>query len=543
MQLAGLDRNSENPPGGELVRDARGELTGLLRETAQRAVSAAMAADLDQRSDEEKAKERLTMVELAGHEALSKGVTSFHDAGVDFDTIDYLKELEAAGKLPIRLYSMVRFASNDEMAEKLPLYRSTAEQNDFMTVRSIKRQIDGALGAHGAWLLEPYEDLPSSVGLVLEPEEEIERTVELALEHGYQVNTHAIGDRANRVVLDIYQRAGVSSDQRFRIEHAQHVDPEDLPRFAGLGVIASVQGVHCTSDGPWIPRRLGEERTERTSYRWRDMIDSGALVTNGTDVPVEDIDPIASYYASVGRVMPDGSLFHPGQKMSREEALRSYTINNAYASFEEASKGSIEVGKLADMVVLSKDILTVAVEEIPQTLVEMTVVGGDIAIRKEIGRRSCGSRWWPVTVATSDLGIGPWAFERGLHDLGNGSWAWLQPDGGWGWSNAGLIVDSGESLLVDTLFDLPKTQEMLDAMRASVPASKEIGTLVNTHSNGDHTHGNELVEGAEIVASAACATEMEAALPERLAAMMRMAREEERRDEPAAERLPGRLFR
>jgi predicted amidohydrolase YtcJ len=277
---------------------------------------------------------------------------------------------------------MVRFASNDEMAEKLPLYRSTAEENDFLTVRSIKRQIDGALGAHGAWLLEPYSDLPTSVGLILEPEEEIRRTVELALEHGYQVNTHAIGDRANRVVLDIYEQAGIDAENRFRVEHAQHLDPEDLPRFAQLGVIASVQGVHCTSDGPWIPRRLGDQRTERTSYRWRDLIDSGALVTNGTDVPVEDIDPIASYYASVGRVMSDGSLFYPEQRMTRDEALRSYTINNAFASFEESQKGSIEVGKLADLVVLSKDLLTVDLEEIPNTRVDMTVIGGRVGYER-----------------------------------------------------------------------------------------------------------------------------------------------------------------
>jgi len=274
------------------------------------------------------------------------------------------------------------------MDEKLPQYKMTNAYDGRLTVRSIKRQIDGALGAHGAWLLEPYEDLPESSGLVLEPVEDIAGTAAIAVKHGFQVNTHAIGDRANRETLDIYEKAFAAApnggkDLRWRIEHAQHIHPDDVPRFAKLGVIASMQAVHCTSDGPWVLKRLGEERAKSGAYVWRDLIASGAVVTNGTDVPVEDADPIASFYASVTRILSDGTAFFPEQVMTREEALKSYTIQNAYAAFEEEVKGSLSPGKYADIVVLSKDILTVPAEEIPQAKVLYTIVGGKILYRAE----------------------------------------------------------------------------------------------------------------------------------------------------------------
>lgn len=384
MQLAGIDRDSEDPPGGEIVRDAAGEPTGLLRETAQRVVRAVQSESREGRSPEEAEAERRKLAELAALEALANGVTSFQDAGSSFETIDFYKQLEAEGALPLRLYVMVRYASNEEMAEKLPLYRSVVDGDDYLTVRGIKRQIDGALGPHGAWLLEPYEDLPGSVGLNLEPEEEIRRTAELAVEHGYQLNTHAIGDRGNRRVLDIYEEVmkaeGVTdtASLRWRIEHAQHLHPDDVDRFAELGIIASMQGIHCTSDGPWVLRRLGEERARSGAYLWRQLLDRGVVIANGTDVPVEDIDPIASFYASVTRIMPQGEAFFPDQKMTREEALSSYTLSGAYAAFEEDVKGSIEVGKLADIVVLSRDIMTIPDEEIPETRVDFTIVGGKV---------------------------------------------------------------------------------------------------------------------------------------------------------------------
>ena len=278
---------------------------------------------------------------------------------------------------------MVRGETNEKMAELLPAYKMVAEDNDFLTVRSIKRQIDGALGAHGAWLLEPYVDMPDTPGLVLEPVADIERTAEIALANGYQVNTHAIGTRANRETLDIYERVWQQEDKsgrdlRWRVEHAQHIHPDDVPRFGKLGVIAAMQGIHCVSDGPWIASRLGDERTQITSYPWRTLIETGAIIGNGTDVPVEPIDPIASYYASVTRITNTGDAFYPEHVMTREEALASYTINNAYAAFEEDIKGSLTPGKLADLVVLSQDILTIADDQLPETKIDYTLVGGAI---------------------------------------------------------------------------------------------------------------------------------------------------------------------
>ncbi|MGH8221363.1 MAG: amidohydrolase [Woeseiaceae bacterium] len=381
LAAAGIDRDTPDPAGGTIVRAPDGKATGLLRETAQRLLNDAINEYESRLTPAQHDAVLRQRVQLAADEALEHGVTSFHDAGADFETIDFYRKLEEEGNLPVRLYVMARRESNEVMEEALPHYRMVAEGNDFLTVRSIKRQIDGALGAHGAWLLAPYEDLPDSEGLVLETVEDIERTAEIAVEHGFQVNTHAIGDRGNREVLDIYERVwermGVDGKSlRWRIEHAQHIDPADVPRFGEMGVIASMQGIHCTSDGPWIPTRLGEERAGITSYPWRDLINTGALITNGTDVPVEPIDPIASYYASVSRMTNKGFKFHPEHVMTREEALASYTINNAIAAFEEDFKGTLSPGKYADIVVLSQDLLTADEEKIPDTRIDMTIVGG-----------------------------------------------------------------------------------------------------------------------------------------------------------------------
>jgi predicted amidohydrolase YtcJ len=385
LRLAKIDRAYRPPPGGEVVRDGAGEPTGLLRENAQDPVSEARGRAQAGRTEEERAAHFRRVVELASEDALSKGVTTIHDAGASFRVIDGYRQLAEAGELPVRLYVMVRGQSNEEMARRLPDYRMIGVGNHHLTVRSIKRQIDGALGAHGAWLLEPYEDLPTTVGLVLEPVEEVIRTAEIAVQHGFQLNTHAIGDRANREVLDIYERAFRANpdrtDLRWRIEHAQHVHPSDLPRFAELGVIASMQGVHGTSDAPWVPRRLGVERASATSYRWQDLWRSGAVVTNGTDAPVEDLNPLVSFWASISRRLPDGDRFDEDQRMTREQALRSYTINNAFAAFEEELKGTITPGKLADLVVLSHDIMTVPEDEVLDANVLYTIVGGRVAFQ------------------------------------------------------------------------------------------------------------------------------------------------------------------
>ena len=387
LEIAGVDEDMPDPDGGTIVRDLTGKATGLMRETAQRLISKARNEYEGRLTPQETELDNRERAKMAADEALKYGVTSFHDAGASFETIDFFKQLESEGELGIRLYVMVRRESNEIMDAALPQYKMLPEGNDFLTVRSIKRQIDGALGAHGAWLLEPYLDLPETTGLVLETVEDITGTAEVAVKHGFQVNTHAIGDRANREVLDIYEgvwkELGVDGkDLRWRIEHAQHIHPDDIPRFGELGVIASVQAVHGTSDGPWIPSRLGDERAKDTSQPWRTLFETGAIITNGTDVPVERIDPIASYYSSVTRRMNNGDAFYPEHIMTRQEALETYTINGAYSAFEEDIKGSLTPGKYADFIVLSKNLLTVDYEEIPSAEVEMTFVGGELKYKK-----------------------------------------------------------------------------------------------------------------------------------------------------------------
>ncbi|MDX1673704.1 MAG: amidohydrolase [Longimicrobiales bacterium] len=387
MELAGIDRDFESPPGGEVVRDASGEPTGLLRDRAEAPVMAARARAEAGRTAEEEAARFRRVARLAAEEALSKGVTTFHDAGADFATIDGYRRLAEAGELPVRLYVMVR-APNDELEARLPDYWMIGVGEHRLTVRSIKKQIDGALGSHSAWLLEPYADLPGSTGLMTAPVREVARTAELAVDHGFQLNVHAIGDRANREVLDIFEAVFDEhdlEDPRWRIEHAQHLHPSDIPRFGELGVIASMQAIHATSDRPWVPTRLGPDRTETGAYRWQDLWETGAVVTNGTDAPVEDIDPIASFWATISRELPDGTVFDPDQRLTRDQALRSYTLNNAYAAFEEGLKGSITAGKLADIVVLSRDIMTVPVDEVRDAVVDYTIVGGEVLYEREDG--------------------------------------------------------------------------------------------------------------------------------------------------------------
>jgi predicted amidohydrolase YtcJ len=385
MELAGITKETPDPPGGEIVRDPEGNPIGVFRETAQGLVGRAVSHYMDERTTDQVDAEQRKIVELAIQECLSKGITSFHDAGASFGIIDLYREFVEKGKLGLRLYVMAS-AGNDQLREHLSEYRIIGTGNNHLTVRSVKRLIDGALGAHGAWLLEPYTDLPSSTGLNTTPVEEIKETAKIASENDFQLNIHAIGDRANREVLDIYEEAFKAhpekKDMRWRIEHSQHLDPADISRFGRLGVIAAMQGIHCTSDGPWVIKRLGEKRAMEGAYVWQKLMKTGAVICNGTDAPVEDVDPIASYYASVSRMTWEGSVFYPDQRMSRMEALRSYTINGAYAAFQEDILGSLSPGKLADITVLSKDIMTCAEDEIPTTEVLYTIVGGKVAYQK-----------------------------------------------------------------------------------------------------------------------------------------------------------------
>jgi predicted amidohydrolase YtcJ len=381
MELARITRATRDPDGGTIVRDAQGNATGLLRETAMYLVSRVHAQAEAARSPAERETIARRQAELAAQEALAHGVTSFHDAGTPFATIAFLRRLADEGNLPVRLYVMVRGDTAD-LAANLARQRIIGHGNQFLTVRSIKVSIDGALGSHGAWLLEPYTDMPETAGLNTVDMNVFRRTAELALQHGYQMNTHAIGDRGNREVLDVYERLYRTHpnprDLRWRIEHAQHLHPDDIPRFGQLGVIAAMQGVHATSDGPWVPERIGPRRSEEGAYVWQKLWQSGAIVTNGTDVPVEPISPIVSFHSSVSRLLPDGTRFYPAQRMTREQALRSYTLHNAFAAFEEDIKGSLAPGKLADIVVLSRDIMTVPEDQILGTEVVYTIVGGQV---------------------------------------------------------------------------------------------------------------------------------------------------------------------
>ena len=372
LRLSGINPRTPNPAGGEIQRDAHGEATGLLNETAQALV----------RGPAETGERARKQLELASRECLANGITTFEDAGSSLKTVDLMRQMEAEGKLGVRLWVMLR-APNAVLAPNLSKYRVI---DDRITVRAIKRQIDGALGSRGAWLLEPYADLPGSTGFNTEDPLDIRKTAELAIAAGYQLCVHAIGDRANREVLNLYQSVFQEhpdkKNLRWRIEHAQHLSAADIPRFGQLGVIAAMQGIHCTSDAPYVLLRLGPKRAEEGAYVWQKLMQSGAIVSNGTDTPVEDVNPIASYYASVSRKLKDGTVFYPAQRMSREEALRSYTSNAAYAAFQEDSKGSLALRKLADITVLSQDILTIAEDEIPSTQVEYTVLGGKILYRR-----------------------------------------------------------------------------------------------------------------------------------------------------------------
>ncbi len=392
MRRAEVTASTEAPRGGEIPRDRDGRPIGVFRETAQGLIARARAADQRGRPAAQRAEDTTKAIELATEECLSKGITSFQDAGSPLDTIDLFARLAKEGKLRLRLWVMAR-DDNARLAKRLAEVRTVGAGNHRLTVRAIKRSIDGALGPHGAWLLEPYEDQPSSRGLNTSSVESIRETARLALKHDYQLCVHAIGDRANRVTLDLFEEAFKASPspgvrgrnapdatkgRRWRVEHAQHLHRDDIPRFARLGVIASMQGIHCTSDAPYVIRRLGLRRAEEGAYVWRSLLDSGAVVSNGTDTPVEAVDPLASFHASVTRRLPSGAAFFPKQCMTREEALRSYTLSAAYAAFEEGQKGSLSAGKLADVVVLSRDILTCKEQDIRTTKVVCTVVGGKV---------------------------------------------------------------------------------------------------------------------------------------------------------------------
>jgi len=384
MQQANISKKTLDPRGGKIIRDNDNESIGVFMEEAEKLISSAYDRYLQNKSNEELSNDKKKAIKLAIDECLKKGITSLHDAGASFDDIKVIKEMVENNEIKIRLYEML-LEDYKSLKDSIRAYQTVGYGNNHLTVQAIKLYMDGALGSRGAWLLSAYNDSPEQTGLNVTPISEIKNVAKLAAENDFQICTHAIGDKANRVTLNIYEDIFETYTQRdnyrWRIEHAQHLSKRDIPRFAELGVIASMQSIHCTSDAPFVEKRLGQGRAQIGAYVWRSLLENNAIICNGTDSPVENINPITNFYSAVTRKTIDGT-FYPDQKLNRLEALKTLTINGAYAAFEEDIKGSLEVGKLADITVLSKDILSIPDNDILSTEVMYTIVGGKILYEK-----------------------------------------------------------------------------------------------------------------------------------------------------------------
>jgi len=378
MEIARITSETEFGFGGEVIKDLKGNPTGIFNERAQSLVNKYVEEEGD--GDSQKA------LQLAVKTCLENGITSFQDAGSGTKAINNMRTGLNNGELKVRLYVMLTSRDPELLKTWYNKGPEVGTGNDYLTIRSIKLNADGALGSRGAWLLDDYRDRPGHFGMATQSMDYVYEVSIEGLINGFQVNTHAIGDRANREVLDQYEkvfseRPELAIDHRWRIEHAQHIDPLDIPRFGKMGVIPSIQGIHMSSDRPWAINRLGEKRIKEGAYVWRDLINTGSIIINGTDVPVEPINPIASLYASSTRQTlkgnPEGG-YEPYQKMTRMEALKSYTINAAYGAFEENIKGSIDIGKYADFTIFSQNIITVPDNQLLNTKIKYTIINGQI---------------------------------------------------------------------------------------------------------------------------------------------------------------------
>ena len=372
MQKAGITKATKDPSGGEIIRDAQGVPSGVLVDNAQGLVDRVIPAPTRAQVKEN--------IKAAIAEMHRWGLTGVHDAGASAQVLELYEELGREGALNIRLYAMI-----SDHAPTIEAWFKRGPQSGLydgtLWVRSVKLYQDGALGSRGAALLEPYSDMPGTTGLLVSAPAHIQEVATRALAAGFQVNTHAIGDRGNRLVLDAFEaalKARPTADHRFRVEHAQILHSDDIPRFAALGVIPSMQASHQTSDMYWAGTRLGETRL-RGAYAWRSLLESGVVIPNGSDFPVEHVNPLISFKASVSRQdakgWPAGGWF-PEQKMTRDEALKSMTLWAAYAGFQEQELGSLTPGKRGDFVVLDQDIMRVPDAMLPQTTVLSTWVGG-----------------------------------------------------------------------------------------------------------------------------------------------------------------------
>ena len=384
LELAGITRTTANPSGGEILKDAKtGEPTGMLIDRAMDLVTRLIPSLTEA--------EELRALEVGAERSVRVGWTQLQIAGNSLAEVEQLCRLYARGSIKLRLYDAVGGPGPD--AERLIKQgRSGIQCSDRFVVRGIKLYIDGALGSRGAALLAPYSDSPGSVGLLVNEEEHLFPLLTAALRNGIQIETHAIGDRGNRIMLDLYAKAFAAvpakeravADPRWRIEHAQVLHPDDIPRFAKLGVIASMQPSHAIGDLYFAPSRLGPERMEG-AYAWRSVLDAGAIIAGGCDAPVERGEPMIEFYAAVERRALDGFTdenWHREQRVSRAEALKMLTLWPAYAAFQEKDRGTIEAGKLADFTVLSADIMQITAPEILKTRVVMTIIGGEVAYRE-----------------------------------------------------------------------------------------------------------------------------------------------------------------
>jgi predicted amidohydrolase YtcJ len=380
LEAAGITNTTEDPAGGRLLRDEAGEPTGVLIDSAQdlvaRKIPPVSTAELENE------------ILLADAETRRLGLTTVHDAGTTPATVEAYKRLIDSGKLKTRLYVMLRgpLSMLEPEFKRGPLVNYG---NHRLSVRAIKIGADGALGSRGAALLEPYADEPGTTGLMTTTPEEIYAQTLAASRAGFQTCVHAIGDRGNRITMNVFER--VQSEVpgarglRMRNEHAQILDAEDIPRFARLNVIASIQATHATSDMPWVPARIGAERTAEGAYVWQRLIKSGVVLVNGSDFPVEEPNPMLGLYAAITRQDQNGQPANgwmPEERLSREEMLKSFTWNAAYASHAEKDLGSLEAGKLADMVLVDKNVMTVDPKEILSTQVLTTVIGGEVVFEK-----------------------------------------------------------------------------------------------------------------------------------------------------------------
>jgi len=380
LRIAKIDKETQNPFGGEILRDKQtGEATGMLLDHAQGLVGKNVPGPTEA--------ERRDAFVVGVKREVSLGWCEIQNAGSNLDDLPPMRQALEAGQCKLRVYNAV-YAPGPAGAALLHDGPVLNQYEHRFTQRTIKVVFDGALGSRGAALLEPYSDAPETSGYLTQKEAELQPIFEEALRKGVQIETHAIGDRANRLILDLYEKAmkAVPPEQRkireprWRVEHAQILSAPDIPRFAKLGVIASMQPSHAISDLFFAQSRLGKERLGG-AYAWQTLLKSGAVVTGGSDAPVERGEPMIELYAAVARKSIKGESadgWHPEQAVSREQALKMFTMSPAYAAFEEQEKGSLEPGKLADLTVLSKDIMKIPAPEILTTTCAMTVIGGEI---------------------------------------------------------------------------------------------------------------------------------------------------------------------